>query len=72
MVYLLLCYTLVSLIVYYDIGYFVLNMFCVPESFNKNILNQLIDYKITFVNSLLENTNSKGDFIPENWFKMFV
>ena len=47
-------------------------MFCVPESFNKNILNQLLDYKITFVSSQPENTNSKGDFIPENWFKMFV
>ena len=34
-----------------------------PESFNTNILYQLFYYKITFVNSQHENTNSEGDFV---------
>ena len=36
---------------------------CIPESFNTNISHQRFDYKVTFVNSQLENTNSKGDFV---------
>ena len=30
---------------------------------SKNISHQLFYYKITFVNSQLEDTNSKGDFV---------
>ena len=41
----------------------------IPESFNTNILHQRFDYKITFVNSQLENPNSKGDFGLKNWFE---
>ena len=37
------------------------NFLCIPESFNTIISQQLIDYKITFVNSKQENTNVKGD-----------
>ena len=39
------------------------NIICIPESFNMNISHQLIDFEITFVNSQLEFTNSKGDFV---------
>ena len=40
-------------------------VYCIPGpgSFNTNISHKIFDYKITFVNSQLENTNSKGDFI---------
>ena len=38
------------------------------ESFNMNIPYQLFDYKINFVNSQQQNTNSKGDFVVKNWF----
>ena len=31
----------------------------------------VFDYKITFVNSIHENLNSKGDFVIKNRFKMF-
>ena len=41
----------------------VFNDFRITESFNKNILHHIFDYKISFVNSQLENTNSKGDFV---------
>ena len=37
--------------------------FCILESFNNNILHQLLYYKIIFVNSQLENANSKGEFV---------
>ena len=43
-----------------------------PESFNTNISRQLFDYKITFVNSQRENTNSKGDFVLKNLDKTFA
>ena len=48
------------------------NWFCLPESFNMNISHQLLDYKIAFVNSQHEYTNSKGEFVLENRFKMFI
>ena len=38
-----------------------------PESFKKNISDQLIDYKITFVNS--QHENSKGTFLIKTGFK---
>ena len=37
--------------------------FCIPESFNTNISQQLFDHKITFINSQDEHTDSKGDFV---------
>ena len=37
-----------------------------------NILHQLFDYKITFVNSECENLNAKGDFVLKNGFETFV
>ena len=40
-----------------------INMFCIHESFNTNILHQLFDYKITIGNSQAEKTISKGDFV---------
>ena len=48
------------------------NIFCIPESFTTNISHQLFDYKITFVNSQLEKTNFKSDFILKNRFETFV
>ena len=39
----------------------VFNIFCLPENFNTNILHQLFDYTLTFVNSHHQNTNSKCD-----------
>ena len=41
---------------------------CIPESFNTNNSHQLFGYKIIFVNSQHENTNSKGDFLLKNLF----
>ena len=35
---------------------------------NTNISHQLLENKITYVNSQLEKTNSKGDFALKNWF----
>ena len=37
-----------------------------------NISKQVFDYKITFVNLQLENTNSKGDFVLKKRFETFV
>ena len=48
------------------------NHILIAESFNTNISHQIFDYKITFVNSELENTNSKGDFVLKKRFEMFV
>ena len=45
---------------------------CIPESFNTNIPHQLLDYKITFVISQFENSNSKGDFVIKNRFETVV
>ena len=45
--------------------------FCIPESFNTNISHQLFKYKITFMKSQLENTNSKDDFVPKKQFERF-
>ena len=42
---------------------YLIRYFCTPESFITNIPNQRFKYKITFVNSQLEITNSKGDFV---------
>ena len=36
------------------------------------ISRKLFAYKITFVNSKLENTNSKGDFVLKNQFETFL
>ena len=47
------------------------NYFCIPLSFNTNILHQLLDYKIIFVNLQHEITNLKGDFVLKNKFKLF-
>ena len=45
------------------------NKICIPESFKTNISQQLFFfYKITYVNSQRENTNSKGDFVLKNLF----
>ena len=44
----------------------VIIFFCIPESFNTNILHQLFDYKITFLNS------QKGNFVLKNWLKPFA
>ena len=40
--------------------------FCIQESFNTNISHQFFDYKITFVDSKCENTNSKDDIVLKN------
>ena len=45
---------------------------CIPESFNTYISHQLLNNKITFVNSHLENTNSKGDFVLKNRLETFI
>ena len=44
----------------------------IPESFNTNISHQLFNYRITFKNSQLENTNSKGDFVLKKRFETLV
>ena len=42
----------------------------IQEIFNMNISHQLIDYKVTFVNSQHKNKNSKGDILyPNHGFK---
>ena len=46
--------------------------FCIPKSFNTNILYQLFDYKITFENSQLDNKNSIVDFLLKNRFETFI
>ena len=48
------------------------NLYCILESFNTNISHQLFYYKINFVISQDENTNSKGDFVLKNRFETFV
>ena len=47
-------------------------MYFIPESFNTNISHQLFDFKITFVNSKLENINSIGNFVLKIQFKTFA
>ena len=37
-----------------------------------NILHQLFDYTITFVNSQHYNTNSNGDFVLKTQFSTFA
>ena len=44
-------------------------IYCIPERFNINISHQLLDYKIVFVNSQNENTNSKGDLYSKTGLK---
>ena len=39
------------------------NAIYISESFNANISHKFLDYKINFVNSQHENTNSKGDHV---------
>ena len=46
----------------------ILNNIFISESFNTSISHQLFDYKITFHNSQLENTKSKGDFVLKKQF----
>ena len=46
--------------------------FCIPESLNTNISHQLFDYKITFLNSHREKTDSKSDFVLKTQFETFV
>ena len=48
------------------------NKFCITENFNTIILHQLFDYKITFVISQREKTNSKDDFVLKTRFELFV
>ena len=45
---------------------------CIPESFNSSISHQLFDYTITFVNSQLLNTNSKGGYVLKTGFKVVL
>ena len=45
------------------------NFINIPESFNKNISQQLFDYTITFMISQLENQNSKVDFVLKTGLK---
>ena len=47
-------------------------MYYIPERFNKNIQDQLFDYKIIFVNLLRENANSKSDFVLKTRFESFI
>ena len=49
-----------KLILNASIKVFFVSYIFILEIFNTNILHQLFDYKITFVNSQHENTNSKG------------
>ena len=44
------------------------NEFCIPVSINTK-LSQLFYYKITFVNSQHDNSNSKGHFLLKNELK---
>ena len=46
------------------------NYYYITESFYTNSSHQLFDYKITFVNSQRENTNSKGDLL-KNQFEFY-
>ena len=39
-----------------------------PTVYQTNILHQLFDYTINFVNSQHMKTNSKGDFVFKNLF----
>ena len=48
------------------------NNLCIQGNFNTNISYRLFSYKITFVNSQHENTNSKCDFVIKNWVSKFV
>ena len=48
------------------------NNIYLPKSFNKKLSQPLFDYKMTFVNSQRENTNSKVNFLLINWFESFV
>ena len=50
----------------------VFNDFRITESFNTNISQHIFDYKISFVNSQLENTNSNGNFVLKNQIETFV
>ena len=45
---------------------------CIPESFNTNILHQRFDYKITYVNSQLEKTNSEVILYSKTDLKKYV
>ena len=44
-------------------------MFCIPESFNKNMSHQHFAYKI---NSGIGEQKFKGDFVLKNKFETFV
>ena len=47
----------------------IINVLCIPESFNKNISQKHFDYKINFVNSQQKNNNSKSEFVFKNQFE---
>ena len=55
-----------------DLGKSTNDNICIPESFNTNISHQPFEYNVTFVNSHLENTISKGDFVHKNRFEKFI
>ena len=46
------------------------NQLCIPESFNTNISHQLLNHKITLVNSQRKYINSKSDFVHKNIIKI--
>ena len=46
---------------------FILDFFCIPESFNTNISHQLFDYIKTFVKS--QQLNKKVDFVLKTGFE---
>ena len=50
---------------------FNLKSICIPESFIPIISHKLFYFKLTFMISQCENTNSKGDFVVKNRFEIF-
>ena len=56
----------------YIVQYIEHKYICIPKSFNINILQELLVYKITLVNSQHEKTNSKGDLVLKIRVKTFV
>ena len=51
--------------------FWIFKQFCIPESLNTNISQQLFDYKINFVIFQRENTNSKDDFVLKTCFNLY-
>ena len=46
--------------------------FLARKLYYAHFIPSFFDYKITFVNSQLQNTNSKGDFVVKPRFETFV